>query len=315
MIRQLSLFGDDSEDKPVDVVVAPQLDLFNQRVVGLGQVSELLRCGELAEAHRALKVLQSKLPRDPIVAEHARIISDLRHRHGALMALSPKDRAPAMLRLAREFLNATGNIHEFAQALGRRATHEWCITCGDDKLLDGRLPGEWFVSGGALEDAVHSFERAAVVRYDARLAFHWADALTAMGRTAEARCRYRDAFLRDPFHDAAQNLRDDVVRSLPEIARYEIGIEEEPLAWAAPVGMVVGVLPRPTDATLEYEGAECTCTSTQREALQRARKFAVLLMKISQSNARKDADLQIELRREMKNSCPELFQVLLRRRT
>lgn len=313
-MKQLSLFGNDLEEKPLDDPTASQLELFNQRALGLGQTDEFLRCGDLKSAHTCLDVLRGKLPRDPVIAEQARLVANLHHRHDALLLLSPKDRAAAMLKLAREFLPATGSIHEFSRLLVSRAAREWCDVHGDDKRLDGRLPGEWFFSVGALDDAVHSFERAAQRGYDACLAFRWGDALTELGKTNQARYRYRDALLLDPFHEALQTVGDHLVRSLPDIARYEMGIEEEPRAWAAPVGIVIGVLPRPTEWQIEFGHAELPHTTTQREAVQRARNFTDLLMKIAQPDLRKNADMLIEIRRAMKKTCPELFEVVLRGR-
>lgn len=311
-MRQLSLFDDAPSVKRSEAAGVWQIDLFEQGSLGLARASELLRKGDLDGAHATFSALQSKLPHDPTIREQAHCIADIHRQYHALELLPAKNRAVAMLGLSRQVKKSVGAFHDFSNELVRRAAGEWCVAVGDTEQLDGRLPGEWFFSCGAFDEAAASFERAAQQYYDARIAFRWGDVLTARGQTGVARHRYRDGLLFDPYHEAGQEVRDTAVRSLPDVARYEIGIEEEPMAWAAPVGIVTGVLPRRTSLDLESFNATSSPSDAQREALQRARLFTRALTHMARPEVRKDSGKLIEIRRTMKMACPELFQVVLR---
>ncbi len=296
------------------VLDAPQLGLFDQRTLGLADASAALVRGDVDAAHAAFISLRNRLPSDPVICEQARAVADLRSRCNALSMLPSKPRAIAQLCLARELLQSTGALHEYGKLLVCVAARQWCIAVGDAELLDGRLSGEWFLSHGAFDDALASLERAAEHHRSARILLRLGDVHTMLGQPSLARLHVRDALLLDPFHDAFQELLDDSVRALPDTARYEIGIEDEPMAWAAPVGIVTGLFPRLLHIDVEFGDTDVSRTRAQRDALQRARVFTRMLTKIASPHVRKNSEALIDARRTMKNACPELFQVVLRER-
>jgi hypothetical protein len=107
--------------------------------------------------------------------------------------------------------------------------------------------------------------------------------------------RYLHALLFDPHDVLWDDLRDDEVRALPDRARYEFELDDDPVAWSAPVGVVCGILPAASrTGPLEPPAAA---------AVGRARAFV-------EAAARSD---HIDRRREMRRLAPTLLAEYLER--
>ncbi len=312
-MRQLSLF-DHAElpTEPADPVPGAQLDLFDQRSLGLARVGEAILQGDLGVALAELSTLRARLRDDPAIREHIRVVSRLHKRLESASSFAPLERSPVVIAVARELLGMAGAYRALGERLLRRAAYEWRLAVGDSVPLQGKLPGELLWEIGDLVEAQASLRKAAVVRGDASTWFRLADVMVAQGQTETARRVYRDALLIDPYDESFALVRDATVRSLPDLAEIEIGIEEEPVAWAAPVGMVLGVLPRVSGVEEDPVFRELGGVPAERSALRKARKFVEVLSRLSRPEIRTDGEAVITARRSLKALCPALFQVYLR---
>ena len=172
-----------------------------------------------------------------------------------LADLPPRLRAPAMLVLAKE----DGFTPGIRGALLRRAA--------EDAHRDGGLPARFFA---LLGDAEH--ERC---------------------NPRAARRHYLHALLLDPWGFRIDALRDEEVRGLPDVARSEMGLGAKPIAWAAAVGVVIGVLPARSGRRLP---------PTMNPVLGEARAFLDAL-----ATAQTGGERTVAARRRMKELAPELF--------
>jgi hypothetical protein len=116
----------------------------------------------------------------------------------------------------------------------------------------------------------------------------------SLRRRALARLYWLEALLLDPWGSALAGIPDDEVRGLPDVARTEMGLVEDPVAWAAAVGVVIGALPPHPPARLPPTANPC---------LARARRFVAALP------AARAGD--VDARREMKQLAPQLFDAYL----
>jgi hypothetical protein len=132
-----------------------------------------------------------------------------------------------------------------------------------------------------------------------------------LGDRAAARRVYLHALLVDPFQPARASVRDEEVRGLPDAVRDEAEIEDDPEAWCAPAGIVLGVLPRlgPDEAHDLPALPETVVPAARREALARARAFVEAIT--AAGAARGDA--AVAVRRTMKQLSPRLFAVYMDR--
>jgi hypothetical protein len=125
-----------------------------------------------------------------------------------------------------------------------------------------------------------------------------------VGDVAAARPLYLHAFLLDPWDPALHAVRDVDVRALPDTVRFDVEIEDDPAAWAAPAGILFGVLPRPASDLTELPPPPDALLPHQRAALADARAFVVALVAVVAASG----DTLIELRRAMKRLSPKLFE-------
>ncbi|XXY49523.1 hypothetical protein WME91_00010 [Sorangium sp. So ce269] len=326
-MRQLSLFeGRTLTAEPVpldgaaglspgDGAPAGQLDLFARRTLRLSLAAEAIAAGELGEARRVLAELAALHPADAEIRRQSERVAALEQRlERARGSAAP---AAALLAIARGLEPASGAFASLHRVLLRRAAEALREAEGDDGRLEGQPPGYYLLATGDVVGAHASLLRAAEARRSARTLFLLADAATALGEPA-ARRLYLEALLRDPFDAVLASARDEAVRGLPDVARYEIEIEEEPAAWSAPVGIVTGVLPPPVGIALDEVGSgeavapggavvEQPWSPGQAEALAQARRFVAALAAASSREARRSGEAVIEARRVMKRLAPALF--------
>ncbi|WP_434048046.1 MULTISPECIES: hypothetical protein [Sorangium] len=330
-MRQLSLFeGRTLPAEPLDGAAglapgggarAGQLDLFAQRTLQLSLAAGAVAAGELGEARRMLAELAALHPADADVRRQSERVAALERR----LAQASGSAAPAaaLLEIARGLEPASGAFSSLHRVLLRRVAEALRHAEGDDGRLEGQPPGYYWLAAGDAAEAHASLSAAAQARRSARTLFLLADAATALGEPA-ARRLYLEALLCDPFDAALASARDEAVRGLPDVARYELEIEQEPAAWSAPVGIVMGVLPSPVGIALDEVGSgEAVApggavvaqplSTGQDEALSRARRFVAALATASSREARRSGEAVIEARRAMKRLAPALFAAYMAR--
>ena len=292
-------------------VLPGQVGLFDFQTLALGRARAAVAEGRLDEACRELDTLAARLPNDAAVLREGVEVRALMEKLARIAAPRRKQRARALLALAGELAGAPEPRASLRRRLLVRAAEELTREQGDAGTLEGRLAGEILIEAGALADAEVSLAAALAAKREARALYRLADAIFLRGDTAAARQRYREALLLDPFDAALLDVRDADVRALPGVVRIELEIDDEPEAWAAPAGIITGVLPWPArgDAAAAPGVGEDAMPPERREALSRARGFVEALA--AASTARGDA--AIAVRREMKRLSAAMFEVYMDR--
>ena len=316
-MRQLDLFGDPAPLPPAPPpapepeirlpdlpdVLPGQIGLFDPRSLHLGRARAAVAAGDLDAACRELDALRARCPDDPEVAREALEIHGLRQRLARIAGPRTKHRARALLGVVNEIARASEPLASLRKRLLGRVAAEIQRQHGDAGELEGRLAGEYLVEAGDLEEAQASFVATFASTQEPRALFLLGDVAWGRGDTAAARRVYLGALLLDPFSPALGAVRDDEVRALPALVRDDLEIEDEPEAWAAPAGILDGVLPR--------AGPEETAAlpPPRSEALARAPAFVEALQ--AAPGARGDA--AVEIRRTMKRLSPRLFELYMDR--
>jgi hypothetical protein len=329
-MRQLQLFEEGVlSTAPSDLPASPgegasaadagvgQLDLFGRRSLAVGRVGEAIAAGRLDEARRLLAEMRAGAPGDVALRRHAAQVTALYRRVRRADALPPPARAPALLEVARALHGAPGAWGALRAVLLRRVAEDLRADQGDDGELEGQPPGYYLLEAGAAAEAQASLAAAASLRRLPRTLFLLADAGALLGEPASRRI-YLEALLLDPFDPALATARDVAVRELPDVARHDLEIEDDPTAWAAPVGLVLGVLPRaPAPGAPPLTPADLPDpprSPEQLAALARARTFFEAFALASSRDLRHDNDAVIAARRTMKRLAPTLFEAYLGRR-
>jgi tetratricopeptide (TPR) repeat protein len=331
-VRQLSLFPGiehEPEPEPEPQASAPellswpnlpdalpgQLHLFSDRSVRLSRARAAITEARLDDARRELVDLKKRFPRDPFITREAAHITTLRRRFAAAMAAPPGTRAEALLAFARSLDGADEPFASLRRTALRRAADELRRAEGDAATLSGQPPGFYLLEAGALDEAKDSLTRTLSIGPSARALFLLADTTLLLGAPGAARRLYLEALLLDPFDPALGAVRDEAVRALPSTAQDDLELDDEPMAWSAPVGIVTFVLPMPVGlprgalALAELAQAP-TRAPSQRDALERARAFVQALAEAASPEGRSRA---VDLRRTMKQLSPRLFAAYMDR--
>jgi hypothetical protein len=116
----------------------------------------------------------------------------------------------------------------------------------------------------------------------------------------------------NPYHIYYERIRDQEVRALPEVAQYELEIDDNPRAWSAAAGMVTGVLPIHS-GTHAMRASKPDPGEPASEALARARAFVAALVGAFTARASGDQHAVIAARRAMRQFAPTLFAAYLER--
>jgi hypothetical protein len=320
---QLDLFGapvppppppppPEPEPAPPEIpdVLPGQVGLFDPRTMLLGRARAAVAAGDLDAAYRDLAAVTARSPSDAQLAEEAREILALRERLARVDAPRTRNRAEKLLAVANDLGHALEPLASLRRRILARVAAEVRAQHGDAGELRGRLAGEYLLDAGEVAEARSSFAAAFAATGDPRALFRLGDAALLLGDQATARRAYLHALLTDPFHPARAGVRDEEVRSLPEAVRDEAEIEDDPEAWAAPAGIVLGVLPRVVAgdrATLPpIAGA---LSPARRDALSRARAFVEALTDASAARG----EAAVAVRRTMKQLSPRLFALYMDR--
>jgi hypothetical protein len=307
----------------VSDVLPGQLHLFSDRAVRLGHARAAIAEARLDDARRELAELKERFPDDPFMAREAARVAKLSRKLAAALAAPPEERAAALLAFARSSPGAPSRSARSAgdagepwsslhRALLRHVAHALAAR-GDDALLEGEPPGFYLIAAGDVQGAREQLARAVLRAPGAHALFLLGDASFLAGAVPDARRAYLGALLADPFDRGIESARDDDVRALPDVARDEVGIEEAPAAWSAPVGVVYGVLPWPSGLPRELIEAVGVGgrTGTEQRALGDARAFVEALAESTSPAGRGAA--AIEVRRRMKRLSPALFAAYMDR--
>ncbi len=289
-------------DPPPGVGTSSQIGLFDARVAELRAIREAIASGAIDEARHRLQSVEPDADLD--VGGTRERLSEIAKQLAGAGRLSPRESAAAIATLARKLTADEAPWSHLGRALLVRAAR---AVDSETSSLAGRLRIEAGDLDGALSVLTSALERA----HTADLLFALGDVETRRGHPISARRHYRDALLIDPFDSAFENVLDDGVRSLADVAASEVEIEDEPRAWAAAVGIVAGVLalPSPGDWTLSAPHP------SHAAALGRTRQFVEALVATSAPHGRQDPSAIIEARRTMKRASPALFAWYMARLT
>ncbi len=305
-----------------------QIDLFDDRYVILARARAFLADARLDAARHELVALRERYPHDATIARELARAQALLGRFSEIDWLGADERAPALLALAREIeleprecgapsgrlLSASLGALLRAALYARVAQH-LSDTEGPLGLLEGWPPAFYWLAAGALDDAQASISLALRGERRARWLALAGDVALARVEAVEARRLYLQAMLLDPFDVRFEAVIDDDVRCLPDLAKNEFGILEEPAAWAAPVGVLTDTLPArlPGMASGEERAANgAGWSAAQFDGLGRARAFLDALDRAGSGSAA-DRSHVIEARRTMKRLAPALFEAYMER--
>ena len=283
-------------------VLPGQVGLFDPRSTLLGRARAAVAEARLDDACAAVDALIERCPGDAAVSREAAEIRALRERLARIDAPRAHHRGAALLAMARDLgERAPEPQASLRRRLLARIAGEIRRQHGDGGELDGKLAGEYLFEAGELEAAQASLASAAALRREARPLYLLADVTFVRGEVHAARRLYLDALLLDPFEPALRDARDEGVRALPGVVRYQIEIDDEPEAWSAPAGVLTGLLPRPAPEEVHPLPPPPEALSPpRRDALGRARAFVAAL-------ATSGTTPTIELRRTLKGLSPQLF--------
>jgi hypothetical protein len=289
-----------------------QVDLFHARYLHLQRARHLVALGHVDLAGSVYARLLRRHPDDPVIADEAHGIDTLRAMFADALALPQDARWSRLLSIAEQLDRSSDMLSALRRLVLRYIATEARQARGETVEVAGHPLAYLLLEAGLLDEADMLLGDADHHAPCARDAFLHADLHLLRGEQGAARVRYRSALLLDPYHAYFERIRDQEVRALPEVARYELEIEDEPRAWSAAAGMVTGVLPLRPDA---HEMAAPTpgAGAPAVEALARARAFAAALMRASSARASGDQQAVIAARRTMRKLAPTLFAAYLER--
>lgn len=284
-------------------MLGTQLDLFGDRHLRLEDARRALAEGRTQDACRELFRLHGCYPEDPGVAVELDRARTLMLRLGEIEAMAPGERPRRLVELARA--EAAG----VRASLLRRAAVELRQAGGPAALLHDKPASVLLLEAGDAHTAWATAAEAARDSPRARFLTYLADVEYRLEHTSRARARYREALALDPYDVDWEELTDDDVKALPDIARTEFELEDG-LAWAAPVGVVLRVLPigdPPPPPPAPRDGA---AGKQHPPALDHAHGFLRALVCAAQDRGVN----AIAARRQMRALAPQLLAAYLERR-
>jgi len=279
-------------------VIGAQLDLFDDRHVKLEHARRVFAEGRAADAHRELVRLGQCYPADPEIAAERDLAHTIARRLAEIDATAPCERPRLLVELAGV---APAGLRA---PLWRRAALELRDASGPTALLDGKPASVLLLAAGDPAAAWATANEAAHRESRARFLSYLADADHRLGHAARARACYREALALDPYDVDWDEVADDEVRSLPDIARTELELEDG-VAWSAPVGVVLRVLPVGEPPCLADPVRD-----RPHDPLAQARGFLAALIQAT----REPGANAIEARRQMRRLAPRLLAAYLESR-
>ena len=279
------------------------MGLFDAQVRRLRAALAAIAIADLPRAGALLGNVAPEL--DPLVPLMRQRVAEL---HGDLQrvaTLSPPAQVAAHLDLGRRLAVES----EPWSSLGRVLIARAAAGLG---FAEGTLAGRLFMEAGDSDRARNALLAVPDLPRAAVALFALGDLESRLGSRSVARRYYRDALVLDPFDRALDDVLDEEVRALPDIAEFEVEIDGDALPWCAPVGIVAGILPRPRDPVRGLP-MPASCPAEAAAALARAREFIDALVRAGSFDVQRDRDTLIDTRRQMKHSSPALFAWYLAR--
>jgi hypothetical protein len=282
-------------------VLEAQLDLFADRHVRTENARRALAQGRAEDACRELDQLRRNYPDDAAIAAELAHVSTLLARVGEIEAAPADEQPAALVELAR-----IAAVSARAWLL-RRAATALCDAWGPAGLVDDKSASVLLLEAGDPHTAWSVAAQAVAGSPRARFLAYLADVEHRLDQRSRSRARYREALALDPFDVDWDEIAADDVKALPEIAATELELDDG-VAWAAPVGVVMKVLPI-------GESPPCTrdepiADPRRCAALERSRGFLHALV---QASLARDAGA-IDARRRMRAAAPQLLAVYLENR-
>lgn len=251
-------------------------------------------------------------PSDAAIADEAHGIDTLRTMFADALAMSEDARWARLSSIAEQLDPASDMLSSLRRLVLRYIANEARQMRGESVEVAGHPLAYLLVEAGLLDDAARLLSDLCQRAPCARDMFLHADLHVLRGEHGVARVLYRSALLMNPYHAYFERIRDQEVRALPEVARYELEIEEDPRAWSAAAGMVTGVLPI-HPGTREMRASKSDPDVPASDALARARAFAAALVEAFAARASGDQHAVIAARRAMRQLAPTLFAAYLER--
>lgn len=285
----------------VDVLVVrgPQLDLFAERHLRLERARRTLSEGCAGEAVRELRDLLHRYPGDLAILAALELAQDVERRLRRIDGAAVGERPGQLLALAR-------SVPVDLQAAVLRRAAEALRHSDPAALFDSKAASVLLLHAGDLDAAQAAAEAAANASDRARFLAYLADVEHQRGRRDRTRERYRAALALDPHDVDWDEIRDDEVRSLPGVARLEFELEDG-VAWSAPVGVVLGILPLgrapviTADADVHGGGS----------SVARAQRFLAALIRDRGGIGGTAGGVVIDARRQMRALAPQLLAAYL----
>ena len=290
----------------------PQVELFHARYLHLQRARRLVAGGHVDLACSAYARLVRVYPGDAVIADEAQGIDALRTMFADALAMPEDARWARLLSIAEQLDPASDMLSALRRLVLRYIATEARQTRGESVEVAGHPLVYLLVEAGLLDEAERLLTDRSQNAPCAHDMFLHADLHVLRGEHGAARVLYRSALLMNPYHSYFERIRDQDVRALPEVARYELEIEDDPRAWSAAAGMMTGVLPIQT-GTREMCAPNPESGVPASDALARARAFAAALVEAFAARASGDQHAVIAARRAMRQLAPTLFAAYLER--
>ncbi len=329
-MKQLSLFDDTAprEERAPDVPVPEpgvQLDLFADRTLLLLRARDHLAHLETDAARRSLREGLARYPGDTRLADEAAVLDELSFRVDKALRAPASERAAALVAVAdrieplrpggvRCALGATFPHQALWTTLLRRAAEHAIEKTGDASLVGGvHEPGWLLLLAGDTESARESLTRAHASTGRASFLALLGEHALCTGDRVLARQLYFSALRDNPYDVDLASAGDSDVQELPSIVRDRFEIDEEPLAWCAATGVVIGLfhLPMVEEDTAAAEPQQTSTHPPERAAALRSSED--FLAALAASRRHKNAADLLAARRTMKRLQPSLFHAVMGR--
>jgi hypothetical protein len=289
----------------------PQVELFHARYLHLQRARRLVAGGHVELACSAYARLVRVYPGDAVVADEAQGIDMLRAMFADALAMPEDARWARLSSIAEQLDPKSDMLSALRRLVLRYIANEARHMRGESVEVAGHPLAYLLLETGLLDEAARLLSDRRQHAPCARDMFLHADLHVLRGEHGVARVLYRSALLMNPYHAYFERIRDQEVRALPEVARYELEIEDDPRAWSAAAGMVTGVLPI-HPGTHEMRASN-PAPGEASDALARARAFAAALAEAFTARASGDQRAVIAARGVMRQLAPTLFAAYLER--
>jgi hypothetical protein len=221
----------------------PQVELFHARYLHLQRARRLVAGGHVDLACSVYARLIRVYPGDAAIADEAHDIDTLRTMFADALAMPEDARWARLSSIAEQLDPASDMLSSLRRLVLRYIANEAKQMRGESIEVAGHPLAYLLIEAGLLDEAERLLSGLCQHAPCARDMFLHADLHVLRGEHSVARVLYRSALLMNPYHVYYERIRDQEVRALPEVARYELEIEDDPRAWSAAAGMVTGVLP------------------------------------------------------------------------